>query len=569
MSNNAKFIIPVAIALAAIAPFLQSLNYNFLLEWDDGGFVLQNPFICMSWDNLKHNFSSTLQSVYTPICTLSLMIDYYFFGNNAFGYHLHNLILYGICAAFIYLIMQEVKIPSALSIMIALLWSWNPCRIETVAWIAERKGVLSAALVFIAFWLFLRKSKSSKGSIIAGVLLFLAILTKPWTIPMLGIMVVYICCSRQIRWKIKFEILRYPLCCGILGSIISIAVSLRELTTNTSSSNLITQTVNFLRYAGSSFLPDNLNPIHPVFADNSDWFAAILGIVVFVLLITLAVITKMPRQPLLGMVLIVIGTAIPVLNSGKFTNADYADRYNFFISATLWLSLGLMLRVLWIKHPQSRKFLYIIFPILATYYILYTRSYLPVFSDSKQLFNYAVTCSIPNSKAIEGLALVGRNRREPELLNKAGMLFISKSRKSPIEANRNYNSGLMLLTLSAVYSNNGTAVHNYFAQANINPIFPVVYSATIFMPDIFFYYANLLLIKQQKMEAVNVLQKMVDQKLGNRCDLLFAVGLIKYISGDINQAKYYWQSSLKQNPDDHKIKHNLNKVNQILAEQNR
>lgn len=59
-----------AAALFAVLPFLPSLGYGFLMEWDDGGFVTHNPHLALSWENLHYNLTANLQGVYTPLTAL-------------------------------------------------------------------------------------------------------------------------------------------------------------------------------------------------------------------------------------------------------------------------------------------------------------------------------------------------------------------------------------------------------------------------------------------------------------------------------------------------------------------
>lgn len=83
---------PLVAAVCAVLPFLPSLGYGFLYEWDDGGFVTENAHIALNWPNLVHAFTTTLQSVYTPLTSVWLMADHALFGDWAGGYHLVNLL---------------------------------------------------------------------------------------------------------------------------------------------------------------------------------------------------------------------------------------------------------------------------------------------------------------------------------------------------------------------------------------------------------------------------------------------------------------------------------------------
>ena len=334
-----------AAALLAVLPFLPSLGYGFLVEWDDGGFVTHNPHLALSWENLHYNLTANLQGVYTPLTALWLMIDNAVFGGTPAGFHLVNLLLYGGCAAMLCLIMRELRIPPVAAVVLTLLWAWNPCKIETVGWIAERKGLASAFLAFCAMRLFLPACRRGRPSWSAALLTFAAFFFKPWVLPLPGVMAVYAWMLYPRDFRKLLNLLGPVAAAGILGAAIVSAVTFSELS-GSQKPEAADYAGLLLRYTGAAFAPLSLNPLHPAAGFARMWPEALWGAAVLGCLWAAGFANFGPKRGLrlsLAFTVSLAGLALPVLSSGSFTNTNYADRYGFLLSALLWCWAGELL----------------------------------------------------------------------------------------------------------------------------------------------------------------------------------------------------------------------------------
>ena len=109
--------------LLAVLPFLPSAGYPFLVEWDDGRFVLFNDRLLPSLENALHLATHTFQTLYTPLPMLSLMVDRFFFGTLPAGYHWHNLLLHGVSALLLFQIFRRLEVRDWIAAAGALLWA--------------------------------------------------------------------------------------------------------------------------------------------------------------------------------------------------------------------------------------------------------------------------------------------------------------------------------------------------------------------------------------------------------------------------------------------------------------
>lgn len=160
--------IPLAIALVAMLAFLPALDGAFL-DWDDRAYFLDNPhYRGLGPDHLYWMLTTGLMGHWMPLTWLSLALDWRIWAMDPFGYHLTALLLHGLAAALFYLVARRIfaaarphwtegtlTLGAAIA---ALLFAVHPLRAESVAWITERRDVLSgvfflaAVLVYLGRW---------------------------------------------------------------------------------------------------------------------------------------------------------------------------------------------------------------------------------------------------------------------------------------------------------------------------------------------------------------------------------------------------------------------------------
>lgn len=179
MKTSASVACILLIVFTAFYPCLR----NGFCNVDDDCYVYRNPLITnFSWNGIARIFVSAGYTVlYTPLVFLSYAIEYHYFELNPFPYHLTNLILHmcNCVLAFWFVFALARSIPLAFAT--ALLFGIHPLRVESVAWITERKDVLYAFFFLGALVCYLRRrSRRTRGSYCLLVLFFiLAILSKP------------------------------------------------------------------------------------------------------------------------------------------------------------------------------------------------------------------------------------------------------------------------------------------------------------------------------------------------------------------------------------------------------
>jgi len=158
----------LAVFTIAFVTFLPVLDNGFV--WDDRSNIEENAeFGGLSVDRLAWMFTTFHNGHYQPLSWVTLGVDHVVWGTNPAGYHLTNLVIHSINAVLVYLLAVMVfrlsvrwgaeASPPALhvgAVLTALLFALHPLRVESVAWVTERRDVLSASFILLTVLMYLR-----------------------------------------------------------------------------------------------------------------------------------------------------------------------------------------------------------------------------------------------------------------------------------------------------------------------------------------------------------------------------------------------------------------------------
>jgi tetratricopeptide (TPR) repeat protein len=198
----------LCIACVTFLAFAPALKNGFT-NWDDDRFVTANPDVHgFSAHNLSKIFTSAYVNHYAPLTMLSFMGEYSLFRLDPAAYHLTNVLLHIINALLVFALIYGLSGSYFTGLLTALLFAVHPLQVESVAWIAERKGVLSAAFYFAALIAYLRFMKNGKRTTYAAVMIFfiLSLLSKSMAIslPFVLLLIDYLT-GRKIDKKTLIE----------------------------------------------------------------------------------------------------------------------------------------------------------------------------------------------------------------------------------------------------------------------------------------------------------------------------------------------------------------------------
>ena len=188
-------ILALGLAALVLAAFAPSLSNGFI-NWDDDVYVTANPTIkSVSWENLRTIFGSSYTGVYIPLAIVSYSIEYRLFKLNPAGYHADNLALHVLNCLLVFWLFLLLTGSRPVSFLTALLFALHPLRVESVAWVTERKDVLYGFffLVSLVMYLLYAKGRSRKFYWLSLAAFLLAAFSKPIavTLPFVLVLVDY------------------------------------------------------------------------------------------------------------------------------------------------------------------------------------------------------------------------------------------------------------------------------------------------------------------------------------------------------------------------------------------
>ena len=168
VANRRDFVICLALLLATLGVYSQVAHFDFV-NYDDPDYTTENPHVRagLTPRGIAWAFTSSYAANWFPLTWLSHMLDRQLYGFDAGRHHLTNLALHTAQHAAAVRLLKRMTGSSAASAFVAFVFALHPLHIESVAWIAERKDVLSALFGLLTIWAYLelRETARARGDI--------------------------------------------------------------------------------------------------------------------------------------------------------------------------------------------------------------------------------------------------------------------------------------------------------------------------------------------------------------------------------------------------------------------
>lgn len=184
-AGPARWLVPAlagALVLANLAVYAQTFQFSFVNFDDDRG-LFKNPWVQggLTWHGVRWAFTTFHLGNWIPVAWLSHLFDFTLFGPDPGWHHLMNVAVHIVNALLLFFLLIRWTRVIGPSAAVAFLWSLHPLRVESVAWIIERKDVLSAFFALLAVWLYGRYAETGSRLRYGGVVLamLLGLLAKP------------------------------------------------------------------------------------------------------------------------------------------------------------------------------------------------------------------------------------------------------------------------------------------------------------------------------------------------------------------------------------------------------
>jgi Flp pilus assembly protein TadD len=351
--------IVIFIVALSWAVFGQTFHHQFI-NYDDPLYVLDNAHVRagLTWHGIAWAFTHVHSQNWHPLTSISHMLDCQLFGVNPGPHHLMNVLFHSIAAALLFLFLRQATGSIWRSAFVAAVFAIHPLRVESVAWIAERKDVLSGvffALTLIAYGAYTR-NRTLGGYVTMSILFACGLMSKPLliTTPIVFLLLDYWPLSRTERSTIsKLLIEKIPLFALSTGSVFATLWAQNFALGSTEFLPLqwrITNAVfSYFEYIRQMFWPVDLIPfyVHP--ENRLEMWRLCLAIVVLVSLTLVAFMRRKQNPYLIVGWLWYLVMLIPVIGIVQVGLQGHADRYTYLPQ------IGLCLAVTWLVFDLTRS----------------------------------------------------------------------------------------------------------------------------------------------------------------------------------------------------------------------
>jgi hypothetical protein len=347
------------LVLATLLLYGQVAHHEFLV-YDDSQYVSENIHVNtgLNLGNVVWAFTSFYQANWHPITWLSHMVDCQLFGLNSGPHHFVNVALHAANVLLLFWLLQRATGAVWRSSFVAVLFAVHPLNVETVAWVAQRKSLIStlfSLLTIAAYGWYVRRPDWKKYLVVVAAF-SLALMSKPMAVSLPLVLLLfdywplerYEDLSFRRRW-VRLSMEKLPL---LLLSAASSAVTMAAqrsggAVTDTSVLPLPVRlgnaVVSYAAYIGKTLWPANLSVFYPHPEQSLPWSDVIAAAVILVAITMAVLYFHRARYLATGWLLFVI-TLIPVIGIVQVGRQAMADRYAYVPCIGLFIIIAWGLR---------------------------------------------------------------------------------------------------------------------------------------------------------------------------------------------------------------------------------
>ncbi len=477
LTKNTRYAISVGLLLGGItlAAFWPVTNHDFI-NFDDGVYVYLNAHVRggLNWQSIQWAFANLEVGLWHPLTWMSHMLDCQWFGPRPGGHHLTSLVLHTANTLLLFVVLLRMTGALWRCALVAVLFGLHPLHAESVAWVAERKDVLSTFFVLLTLWAYHRYTQlrsreidrpgsplmchlpSALSYLLCVVLFVFALMSKPIvvTLPLVLLLLDY--------WPLKrlpsAAFVAHPsMAAGLLleklplltaGLLISLVTlhggnrrgALPSVANCPIADRVCNATLSYGGYLLQAFWPRDLGVYYPLAATFSPWSVA--GVALLLLGTSVTAVCMARRAPyiVVGWVWYLVAL-LPVIGLIQLGRYSHADRYTY-VPLT-----GVFVLLAWGAHDLSKKWRYhaVALSIAGSAVVVacfaLTRQQLGYWMNSETLFRHTLDVTRDNCLAHNNLGLALLNQGK---VDEAISHYETALRISPLYADAHGNLGRAL-----------------------------------------------------------------------------------------------------------------------------
>jgi Tfp pilus assembly protein PilF len=404
------------------------------VSWDDPLYITQNPNVLggLTWHGISWAMTASNEFYWHPLTWLSHMLDVEFYSLNAGGHHLTSLFFHIISTILLFWLLRRMTGAVGRSAFVAALFAVHPLHVESVAWVAERKDVLSALFWMLTIWVYVEyvRKPGIGRYLVVFVLYGLGLMAKPMlvTLPMALLLLDVWPLSRlppaaarsgdsscfimRPPWSAIWRLVREKLpllALAIASSIATFLVQMRVgavggLATLPVSFRIANALMSYVGYIGKMLWPARLAAYYPYPRSPAGWPA--LAAASLALLGVTAGVMWVGRHRLYLPIgwLWYLGTLLPVIGLVQAGDQAMADRFTYIPLIGLFLIVAWGVPDILVGWQHQRCVLAAAAALVILACVITARMQVQYWENSLVLWSHALEVTVENHRAHAGLA---------------------------------------------------------------------------------------------------------------------------------------------------------------------
>ncbi|MBN1788374.1 MAG: tetratricopeptide repeat protein [Sedimentisphaerales bacterium] len=370
--KNRTLFVCLALVIVTAAVYAQVCSFDFL-KYDDHPYITGNENVKagITLKTVKWAFTAdNLVGNWHPLTWLSHALDWQLFGDDAAAHHINNLLFHIANTLLLFVVLKQMTSMLWPSAFAAVLFALHPLHVESVAWIAERKDVLSTFFWLLTMWAYVRFVRQPKAwrYLLVVVFFALGLMSKPMlvTLPFVLLLLDYWPLERITakRSLVYLVIEKIPLFAMVAAS--SVVTFIVQNAGRTAPSDegcglvvrLANAPISYLKYIAKMFWPSRLAVFYPHPGENISFlFAAISAFLLLIITVAVLLFAKKHKYLFTGWFWYV-GTLVPVIGIVQVGYQAMADRYTYVPLTGLFIIIAFGANELfakWISACPSRQ----------------------------------------------------------------------------------------------------------------------------------------------------------------------------------------------------------------------
>jgi tetratricopeptide (TPR) repeat protein len=466
------------LAIAILLIYGSVWRFDFV-NYDDPDYVTENLHVRtgLTSANVAWAFTRGYAANWIPLTSISQMMDCQLFGLKSGWHHLTSLLFHTLSTLLLFGLFHRMTGSLWKSLFVAFVFGLHPLRVESVAWIAERKDVLGAFFWIVTLWSYLHyvERPSRRNYVLVALSLCLGLLSKPITVTLpLALLLLDIWplkrvdladaftlkASRLVREKVPLFLLSAAACVitYVVGQRDGTIQSIQLIPLGVRFSNAF---VSYATYLIKLVYPTNLAVFYP-YPPPGPWQTT--AAVMTVLLVSFLVLRSRLPYLLVGWFWY-LGTLVPVLGIVQAGAQSHGDRYTYIPLIGISIMLAWGLTDFARKWQQGPAVLAGVAITVCAGWLILTWQQVTYWKDSESLFRHALAVTTGNYVAHNnyGLALRRKGRTEDAISHFRAALQI---RPEDVEAHTNLGEALL------AEGRDGEALPELLEALRLNPTYP-------------------------------------------------------------------------------------------------